>query len=787
MAAGACNTLDGLQIISGSGLIRYYTDNIENIYQLETSHIISALTNKNKEHLHALRSNLVNKIRVIFPAFNNKRLRKVHMIEKICKDIHILTTCIVKNEDTGLANMFLSKKSELNEDLSNSTAEDLSNTMAEDLSNTTGELFNATIKPTPDQIIPMISLTDTAQPPEQCPANAPQDLQLTSVLPQSNEILNTGPAIRINDLGKIPDKLFVKYFDNNLHEIFKHEQNSILNKLEVRSLVIIEGIRQSLLTQICKQFPDFTPISAKRRGEERHLICKDIYILGVALLSNTTRGLASVYQTETHRNMHIIYRQTPASTAVDVMPVEQQVQSEAHSSSQVISATVQSLATAGLTTTTEATQTYSPAELKLGETEAKLHDLTKSVRDMQNYFHQYCYGLNSEINNLKEETVQKDLTSQKLWAELERLTEKIARLETKQARALVKNPAHQTKNQPINPITLQLTPQNVVTTPQPNLQPVVSAQVANTNAGAAPPPHGTQAQAARPVVVRGLPSRTPVQATSTDEMVAPPNAPMQEARTDPGMSPPPNSSAHTATIKTATIKAPAQVAISTSASAPVQVTTTTSPLAHPGGDPVQVPSQGTQPIPEIRTTHPQPQPQAQNNMAKIKRGPKPKQVDKIFISQVHASYSSDNLKAHINQYTGIDIELIQVEQLSNRDNNKSFKIVVPEGKMKQTIEIMGRDIKAVPYLEQSQRMTAAGQARNGTRLNNPHRGTNSSRTFHGPPPARRPAPRNQERHHYQQPHNYDWTRSSRPFHQNQWQDSYQHPEWHYYEHPQFGY
>ena len=251
--------------------------------------------------------------------------------------------------------------------------------------------------------------------------------------------------------------------------------------------------------------------------------------------------------------------------------------------------------------------------------------------------------------------------------------------------------------------------------------------------------------------------------------------------------PPPNSSAQTAIIQTATIEAPAQVAISTSASAPVQIMATTSPLAHPGGDPVQVPSQGTQPIPETRTTHPQPQPQAQNNMAKIKRGPKPTQVDKIFISQVHASYTSDYLKAHINQYTGIDVELIQVEQLSNRDNNKSFKIVVPEGKMKQTIEIMGRDIKAVPYLEQSQRMKAAGHARNGTRLNNPHRGTNSSRTFHGPPPARRPAPRNQERHQYQRPHNYDWTRSSRPFHQNQWQDSYQHPEWHYYEHPQFGY
>ena len=106
---------------------------------------------------------------------------------------------------------------------------------------------------------------------------------------------------------------------------------------------------------------------------------------------------------------------------------------------------------------------------------------------MQNYFHQYCYRLNSEINNLKDENVQKDLTSQKLWAELERLTEKIARLETKQARALVKNPAHQTQGQPINPITSQLTPQNVVTTPQPNLQPVASAQVANPNAGGGAP------------------------------------------------------------------------------------------------------------------------------------------------------------------------------------------------------------------------------------------------------------------------------------------------------------
>ena len=277
----------------------------------------------------------------------------------------------------------------------------------------------------------------------------------------------------------------------------------------------------------------------------------------------------------------------------------------------------------------------------------------------------------------------------------------------------------------------------------------------------------------------GLPSRAPVQVACTGEMDAPPNAPMQEASADAGTAISLNMPAQTATIK-----APAHVAISTSASAPVQVMATTSPLANPGGDPVQVPSQGTHSNSETRT-QPQPQPQVQSNMATIKRGPKPKKVDKIFISQVHASYSSDNLKTHINMHTGIDIELIQVEQLSNRDNNKSFKIVVPEGKLQQTIAIMGKDIKAVPYLEQSQRMTAAGHARGSTRLN-PRRGNNSPRTFHGPPSAGRHAPRNQkhhQHHQYQRPHNYDW----RPFHQNQWQDSYQHPEWHYYEHPQFRY
>ena len=279
--------------------------------------------------------------------------------------------------------------------------------------------------------------------------------------------------------------------------------------------------------------------------------------------------------------------------------------------------------------------------------------------------------------------------------------------------------------------------------------------------------------------MKGHPSRAPVQAASAGEMDAPPNAPMQETSADAEMALSPNLPAQTTTTK-----APAHVATSTSASAPVQETVMTTPLAHPGGDPVQVPSHGTHSNPASNSTHPQPQPQIQNNMATIKRGPKPKQVDKIFISQVHASYSGDNLKTHINKYTGIDIELIQVEQLSNRDNNKSFKIVVPEGKMQQTISIMGRDIKAVPYLEQSQRMTAAGHARGSTRLNNPRKGTNSPRTFHGPHPARRPAPWNQKHHQFQQPHNYDW---NRPYNQNQWRDSYEHPEWHYYEHPQYGY
>ena len=149
------NALDGLQIISGCELTRYYSDNIQTIYQLEASHIISTLANKKKEHLHALRSNLINKIQAIFPAFKGKRTRKCNMVENICKDIHTLTTCIVKKEDIGLANMFVSKRSQLNEDLSTTTTEDLPNTIPEDLSN------NTTV----------LDLTNTAQPLDHCPAD----------------------------------------------------------------------------------------------------------------------------------------------------------------------------------------------------------------------------------------------------------------------------------------------------------------------------------------------------------------------------------------------------------------------------------------------------------------------------------------------------------------------------------------------------------------------------------------------------------------------------------------
>ena len=104
-----------------------------------------------------------------------------------------------------------------------------------------------------------------------------------------------------------------------MFEIYKNNPDAIINQLEVRDINTIKTIRRSLLTKISNLFPDFTPTSAKKRKENRHLICKDIYILGVAILTRTTKGLATVYRTEPHHNMTVInYKQAaPASTSIN--------------------------------------------------------------------------------------------------------------------------------------------------------------------------------------------------------------------------------------------------------------------------------------------------------------------------------------------------------------------------------------------------------------------------------------------------------------------------------------
>ena len=143
----------------------------------------------------------------------------------------------------------------------------------------------------------------------------------------------------------------------------------------------------------------------------------------------------------------------------------------------------------------------------------------------------------------------------------------------------------------------------------------------------------------------------------------------------------------------------------------------------------------------------QPPQQPQNNPNVIKRGPK--KVDQIFISQVGPSYNCKILKDHIHDNTGIDKEHILVDHLFNKNCNQAFKITVPHGKMQDTIRIMGTEIKAEQYKENSQRSIPAGQAR-GAWSGNAHR-KNNKNTFPGPPPNRRPPPRRQPNQHpYQQ-------------------------------------
>ena len=106
------------------------------------------------------------------------------------------------------------------------------------------------------------------------------------------------------------------------------------------------------------------------------------------------------------------------------------------------------------------------------------------------------------------------------------------------------------------------------------------------------------------------------------------------------------------------------------------------------------------------------------------------------------SYNCTSIKDHIHRHTGIDSELILVDFLFIKDNNKAFKIVVPNGKMQQVIASMGNEIKAEPFKERS---------------NYNNRRDNSYNTFRGPPPTSRRPPAKRQPHHqrpYQRPNNF---------------------------------
>ena len=142
--------------------------------------------------------------------------------------------------------------------------------------------------------------------------------------------------------------------------------------------------------------------------------------------------------------------------------------------------------------------------------------------------------------------------------------------------------------------------------------------------------------------------------------------------------------------------------------------------------------------------------QGQNNSRNgIQRGPR--KVDQIFIHQVDPSYNSVTLKDQIQVLTNIDRVLIKVEYLFTKNNSKAFKIVVPQGKMQQTIKDMGNNIKAEPYKERNHRPKASGRARGSKWDNTGHRSQgNNQNTFLG------------------LPYNYGWDRSLLR------------PEWQYY-------
>ena len=159
----------------------------------------------------------------------------------------------------------------------------------------------------------------------------------------------------------------------------------------------------------------------------------------------------------------------------------------------------------------------------------------------------------------------------------------------------------------------------------------------------------------------------------------------------------------------------------------------------------------------------------------LKRGP---QNDHIFVDHVDASYTEQGIKDHVHERTHIDIGVITVLKLYERDGNKAFKVSVPAGKQRQTIVSFGTDILAEPYRFFNSKVSAAGQTRSPIQ-NNRNGNYNNQNNFRGSAPISRPqhSGNHSGRPNHNGGNNHDRGRSSRPRNYNQqWgyqQQSYQ--------------
>ena len=107
----------------------------------------------------------------------------------------------------------------------------------------------------------------------------------------------------------------------------------------------------------------------------------------------------------------------------------------------------------------------------------------------------------------------------------------------------------------------------------------------------------------------------------------------------------------------------------------------------------------------------------------------PKVVD-LFIGNVGASYSCENIKTFMNTGTSLQVELKDIQEKTVRGDRKAFKVTVPHDKAQEAVSIWPKDITAERYMAPRIRIRPAKSSNTQARTNGNNR-NNRNHTNNG--------------------------------------------------------